>query len=144
MLRSRAKKTDSERLRGPGGGRHYACPLIRQALYEWFVSIRYAIDWHRLVAINKSKKKKNLCRFPRSILRVKVETLKADYARACLLNGQPVRTFKPDSWWFARWQEEYGLSMRKANRKYAVPRKVAKQRLEIFWVVLFRIRYLIQ
>ena len=62
MLRSRAKKTDSERLRGPGGGRQYACPLIRQALYEWFVSIRYAIDWHQLVATNKKKERNNIWR----------------------------------------------------------------------------------
>ena len=35
------------------------------------------------------------------------------------------------------------MSMRKANRKYAVPRHVVKERMQIFWVVLFRIRYLI-
>ena len=42
--------------------------------------------------------------------------------------------------WCRRWEEDYGLSMRMANRKYAVPRHVVKERLEIFWVVLFRIR----
>ncbi len=30
--------------------------------------------------------------------------------------------------------------MRAANRKYSVPRHVIKERLEILWVVLFRIR----
>ena len=34
--------------------------------------------------------------------------------------------------------------MRKANRKYQVPRKVLKERLEFFWVNLFRIRLFIQ
>ena len=34
--------------------------------------------------------------------------------------------------------------MRQANRKYAVPRQVVKERMEIFWVVLFRIRLFIQ
>jgi hypothetical protein len=52
----------------------------------------------------------------------------------------PVISFKPDSWWFKRWEEEHGLSMRKANRKYQVPRAVLKRRLEIFWVNLFRLR----
>ena len=42
--------------------------------------------------------------------------------------------------WCRRWEEDYGLSMRKANRKYAVPRHVVKERLEIFWVNLFRLR----
>jgi hypothetical protein len=84
-----------------------------------------------------------LARFPRSVLKVKVQGLLADHAYACLLNGQPAQSFKPDGWWFRRWEESYGLSMRKANRKYAVPRKVVKERLEIFWVSLFRIRYFI-
>ena len=33
--------------------------------------------------------------------------------------------------------------MRHANRKFQVPRWLLKQRLELFWVSLFRIRYLI-
>ena len=33
--------------------------------------------------------------------------------------------------------------MRVANRKYEVPRKIQKERLEIFWVNLFRIRQFI-
>ena len=61
-----------------------------------------------------------------------------------MLHGQPVTTFHADAHWFTRWEEDYGLSMKQANRKYAVPRGVIKQRLEIFWVVLFRIRLFIQ
>ena len=34
--------------------------------------------------------------------------------------------------------------MRLANRKYQVPRHVLKERLEVFWVNLFRLRQLIQ
>ena len=33
--------------------------------------------------------------------------------------------------------------MRMANRKYTVPRQTIKERLEIFWVVLFRLRLFI-
>ena len=33
--------------------------------------------------------------------------------------------------------------MRQANRKYAVPRYVQKERMEIFWIVLFRVRLFI-
>ena len=64
-------------------------------------------------------------------------------AYACLLGGNPVQTLNPDSWWFKRWEEEYGLSMRKANRKYQVPRAVLKERLELFLVSLFSIRLFI-
>ena len=66
------------------------------------------------------------------------------HARAALLSGARVRSFVPDAHWFARWQEEYGLSMRRAIPKFQVPRSVLKERLEIFWVNLFRVRFLIQ
>ena len=66
-----------------------------------------------------------------------------DHAHASLLNGEPVQTFVPDYWWVQRWLDDYGLSLRKANRKYQVPRAVLKERLEIFWVNLFRLRLFI-
>ena len=33
--------------------------------------------------------------------------------------------------------------MKQANRKYAVPRPIVKERMEIVWVVIFRLRYFI-
>ena len=33
------------RRRAPGQGRLFACPWVRQELYEWFVAMRYSIDW---------------------------------------------------------------------------------------------------
>ena len=77
------------------------------------------------------------------MLKLKVQQLLQDYAHACLVNGQRVVSFTADSHWFRRWEEDYGLSMRRANRKYAVPRSLVNERLEIFWMVLFRIRYFI-
>ena len=143
QLKSRAPKPTWRRTRAAGGGRQCANPLCRQELYEWFASIRYAIDWKKVIAENRSQGlQKNLARFPRSIMKVKVLQLLREHAQACILNGLPVQTFKPDSWWFARWQEDYGLSLRQANRKYQVPRHVLKQRLELFWISLFRVRQL--
>jgi hypothetical protein len=142
-LASRAPVPVPARQRAPGAGRKFAAPLLRQALYEWFVGIRYAIDWNQMIAENRSRGKKHLARFPRSVMKLKVQQLLHDYSYATLLNGEPVASFKADSWWFKRWEEEYGLSMRMANRKYAVPRRVVKERLEIFWVVLFRLRLFI-
>ena len=135
----------SERKRAHGAGAHFKAPLVRQGLFEWWCGIRHGIDWQQLCAENRSRgKSKNLCRMPRSVLVIKVRQLLEELAYSSLLNGRPVESFTPDSWWFKRWEEDYGLSMRKANRKYAVQRKVLKERLEIFWVVLFRIRLFIQ
>ena len=131
------------RRRAVGGGRPYVNQAVRQELYEWFASVRHAIDWKALIASNRGRGlKKNLARFPRSILKVKVQQLLKEHAHASLLNGVPVRSFKPSSHWFSRWQEDYGLSLRQANRKYAVPKHVLKERLHLFWVSLFRVRQL--
>ena len=102
QLRSRAPLSLCQRARAPGGGRHHKVPLLRQALYEWWTSMRYAIDWKQLVANRRCRGKKNLARFPRSVLRVKVHQLLEDLAYACLLNGSPVQIVNPDSWWFKR------------------------------------------
>ena len=143
LLRSRAPVPHSARRRASGGGRPAKAILVREELYEWFTGIRYAIDWKQLIAENRNRGVKHLARFPRSVLKLKVSQFLQDYSYACLLNGEPVKSFKADSWWFRRWEEEHGLSMRAANRKYSVPRHVIKERLEIFWVVLFRIRLLL-
>ena len=140
MLKSRAPVIQSKRQRGWGGGRTPKAHCVREALYEWFSGIRYAIDWTQMIAENRSRGKKHLARFPLSLLKLKVQQLLQDYTYACLLNGVPAVTFIADSWWFRRWEEDYGLSMRLANRKYAVPRHVIKERLDIFWCNLFRIR----
>ena len=86
--------------------------------------------------------KNNLARFPRSILKYKVYQLLQEHTAASILNGQPVQTFRPSCWWFKRWEEEYGLSMRLAHRKFQVPRQVLKKRLGLCWIRLFRIRQL--
>lgn len=143
LLGSRAPKPEHERKRTHGGGRHYAAHSVRRALYEWWSGLRYAIDWKQIIAESRSRGKKHLARFPREVVKLKARQLFHDHSYACLLNGAPVAISIVDSHWCRRWEEEHGLSMRVANRKYAVPRPVVKQRLEILWVVLFRLRLFI-
>jgi len=131
------------RKRASGGGRKVQAPLVRKALYEWWAGLRYAINWDAHISGRRSRERKCLARFPRSVLRTKCHQLLEDHAYACLLNGQKVETFITDAKWFRHWQDEHGLSMRMANRKYQVPRVVLKERLEIFWVNLFRMRLFI-
>jgi hypothetical protein len=57
MLRSRAPQKQFLRRRAQGGGRPPKAPLIRQALYEWWSSIRYAIDWEQLAGERRSRGK---------------------------------------------------------------------------------------
>jgi len=143
MNRSRAAVPSHKRQRCDGGGRHSAAPLVRQALYEWWAGLRFAIDWGQMATDRRSRGKKHLARFPRSVLVLKVRQLLEEHAYASLLTGRPVESITPNSRWFKSWEEDYGLSMRVANRKYEVSRSVQKERMEIFWVTLFRIRQFI-
>ena len=144
FLKSRSRKPDHLRKWGHGAGPKFKAALVRQALYEWWSGLRYAIDWKQLIAARRSRGKKHLARFPRSALLTKVRQLLQDHAHASLLDGRVVETVKADSWWFRRWEDEYGLSMKRANRKFSVPRGVLKERLELCWVTVFRLRQLMQ
>ena len=115
LLKSRATVKSHSRFRGVGAGAKCRAPLVRQALYQWWSSIRYAIDWKQLAENRRSRGKKHLARFPRSVLRLKLLQLLADHAGACLLNSRPVQTVDPISWWFRRWEEDFGLSLRLAT-----------------------------
>ena len=54
----------------------------------------------------------------------------------------PVQVAVPDSRWFVGRQQKFGLSERKANRRYKAPKWVVGERLEIWWLTLARIRTL--
>ena len=87
LLKIRARKLKCHRQRAAGGGRQCKAAHCREALYECFSSIRYAVDWKAVIADNRSRGlKKNLARFPRAFLRVKLTQLLREHAHACLLN----------------------------------------------------------
>ena len=124
-------------------GRRPACPLVRALLFEWFMAMRYSIDWKAYDAQLRSRGKyKCLGRFPRSLLVTKVQQLLHDYTYQCLLNGWKVQAFDICDRWFKCWQAEYGTTMRKPNRKYKVPKHVLDSRVEIWYLSGARVRAL--
>ena len=133
----------SKRQRAAGGQGHpQACPIIREQLYEWWQSMRYSIDWKGLAAQNRSRGRKCLARFPRSVLKAKVLELIEAYCAECLLHGIPAKVFQIRARWWTVWQDEYGVSLRAPNRKYKVPKQVLAERLRLWWITLFRLRAL--
>lgn len=134
----------SLRQRREGAGAKQRAVLVRQSLYEWWAGLRYAVDWKRHAANRVKLKRKMMARFPRAVLRAKVTQLLQDYVYAALLNGVKVASFVPDARWFREWENEHGLCMKKANRRYQVPKDVLMERLEIWWLNLFRLRFLMK
>ena len=111
-------------------------PLVLQELFEWWAGLRYAVDWNAIrnkldrgnCGVNKA-----MGRFTRSCLTAKVKQLMLQYSVLCLVNGNNARMFNPTSHWFKAFEYEYGLSMRKPNCQYKLPRSVVMGRCKIGW-----------
>jgi hypothetical protein len=124
-------------------GRPFACPWLRQALFEWFTAARYSIDWKSVRAsLRSGGGKKCLARFTRQLVRQKARQLLQDYCFQSLLQGKHAVGVQLTARWFSDWEADFGLSMRKANRKYKVPKAVMEERLEIAWCNGARVRAL--
>ena len=132
-----------QRRLGLQGTQPIRCARVRDALYQWFVSIRYSADWKACGAKARSSgQPKCLARFTRGLLRQKLKQLMTDYCSQCLVRGKTATTFQPTARWFSGWQREYGLSMRKPNRKCKVPKALMAARLEVGWLNVARVRAL--
>ena len=118
-------------------------PWLRRALYEWFATARYSIDWKGVRAsLRSGGGRKCLARFTRQLVRQKARQLPQDYCFQSLIQGNRAVCVQLRGRWFTEWELEYGLSMRKANRKYTVPKAVMEERLEIGWCNGARVRAL--
>lgn len=124
-------------------GRARSAAWLRQALYEWFASIRYSVDWRAVSeGIVPQLRHKCIGRFTRAMVKAKAQQLLKVYLRECLLRGAKAEGVQLRSRWFREWEAEYGLNMKKPNRKYKVPRAVMATRLEIGWLNVARVRAL--
>ena len=141
MRASKPTVWHKRRRRLGGQGRPHLCPAVRDALYEWYISMRFSIDWRTYNAsCRRLGKYKCMGRFPRSLIKRKLEQLLSDCASDALLSGARMQMFKINSRWFDIWQNEYGLSMKMPTRKYKVPLDVLEERCEIGWLNVFRVR----
>ena len=109
-------------------GRCRKAPEIRDALFEWWSTIRFSL--HGQV----------MTRVTRSILNCKAKQLARDHMKACLKKGIRCDFPRIDSHWVTDWADEYNVCFRKPNRTYKVPDSVLKQRLRIFWENCMRVR----
>lgn len=120
---------------------HYKVPWVRQALFEWFASVRYAVDWTALAkGVAPQSRRKAIGRFTRSLVRSKALELLQVYAREKLMRGIATNGVQFNSTWFRGWEAEYGLAMKAPNRKFKVSREVMAERLCIGWENVYRLR----
>ena len=82
-------------------GKPHACPWVREQLFEWFVAMRYSIDWKECQAqLSRSRgRRKCLARFTRGLMHNKVQQLLQDYCLQCLVHGVKAEAFDPTPRW---------------------------------------------
>ena len=70
-------------------------PLVRDQLYEWFLSMRYSIDWKRINQEARSRGDRNaIGRFPTSVLKTKLQELLRTDAEKSLRHVATLRDFE--------------------------------------------------
>ena len=111
------------------------CAWLREALYEWWCSLRYSVDWGKVAGNAQPQwRQRKIARFTRDVIMAKAKQLMSDYVSESMLAGKAAQAVDLRPRWFAAWQKEYGLSMRRPNRKYKAPKWVVAERLGIGWL----------
>jgi hypothetical protein len=72
------------------------------------------------------------------------QNLLEEYMHQCLKNSIQADALVITHGWLREWRLEYGISFRKPNRKWTVPRAILEERLQITWENVYRVRRLAQ
>ena len=120
-FRERARLTGSQ-------GRQRKASEVRDALFEWWSTIRFSIDV------------KVMTRIPPNVMMCKARQLLRDYIIVSLARG--IQCLSPDinTHWMSDWALDHRVSFRKPTRTYKVPDRVLEVRLCIFWEGVIRMR----
>ena len=125
--------------------RPWTCSWVREQLFEWFIAMRYSVDWKKYnEALRSRGRYKAMGRFPAPLLYWKARQFLLEYLRARCEAGVRAVGMRIHSKWMKRWCLEYGLSLRAPNRKYKVAKRVLEERLQIGWLNCARVRKLCQ
>ena len=117
--------------RSSGAGRHRQAVTIRELLIDWYSKLRHSLNL------------KIMCGIPKKVLRTKAQMMQQDYWIECMKQSVKPEKVIIDGKWLHSFLLEYRISVRRPNRKFKVSRVVLKERLEIFWLSVAKVRKLI-
>ena len=99
---------------------------LREALYDWFVDIRFGVK-SRITSGRLLKQGETIC---------------ARMLRRCHAQGQYPRIPRLTPDWVRRWRRHYGVSLVKPTARYKVSRVRLLARLRVMWLGVLRVRLL--
>ena len=107
-------------------GRPTKAPMVRDALWEWFVSVRGAVA----------------ARIPAKVVLLKAKQVANEIVKHMQTSGYFIDLPILDKNWLYRWKKDFRVSLRKPNTKYKCSRCVLRARLRAMWLTNVRIRAL--
>ena len=108
--------------RAVGGGRKSKAPEVRNALFSWFVDVRESLKG----------------RLPRRMFKLKANQM---YEEWLLENPTPEsEKLKFGDQWIKMWESEYGISLRKPNKRYSIKKEDLVERLQDYFKNVWIIR----
>ena len=107
-------------------GRPLKAVTVRELLFAWLCDVKRSVAG----------------RIPPKFVLEKAKMLMEDWVLAHVQAGSRAEASAIDHKWISRWKLSYGVSFRKPNRKWSVPRPVLMDRLCIMWGNVFRVRRL--
>ena len=118
------EEPSKKRFRMEGGGRKCKAPEVRQAMFEWFVNVRGSLKGRLLVKMFRSK-----------CVQVYDEWLKQQ--------PEPIpenERLKFGKNWIRGWMEEYHVSLRKPNKKFAIKKEDREIRIKDYLKNIWTVR----
>ena len=83
--------------------------------------MRFAVGWENIKKETAPQlQRKKIARFTQYVIKGKAKELLCGYINAQLQAGVKVEQVDLRSRWFSDWRHEYGLSLRRPNRRYKV------------------------
>ena len=116
-----------ERRRQAGSqGRPTKASLVREQLLRWFCSIKRSVK----------------TRVPPHVVLEHAKGLLEKYVLTCVTEEQKADAPVLSHSWLRDWCLQYGVCLRKPNRRCQVPRPVLQERLRVMWCNIIRVRRL--
>ena len=118
-----------QRKRTEGGGRKAKVPEIRVAIFQWFIDVRTALKG----------------RISLKFFQWKCKQLHQAHIEYKEQEGETVtdeeRNLKFSRTWVYSWMQQYRVSLKRPNKRYALPQAVRKDRIVQFLKNIWRLRH---
>ena len=101
-----------KKLRASGAGRKTKAPEVREALFSWFVDVRETLKG----------------RLPQRLFKLKAKQLFGIWLEQNEVEEKDKLKFS--NCWIKGWEREYGISLRKPNKRYSIKKSDLVERLQ--------------